>query len=111
MPYFQYKGTFDNKIYAQTLQYVFHLKPREFEEQIRSSLILSKLYSQVTYGLNIDEKEIRQEYEKINKLESTSNFDEKKYQAEKAGLTEKLLNQKKLEKFKKFAEELNKRAQ
>jgi hypothetical protein len=56
LPYFQYKGAFDNRIYNQTLQYVFRLKAREFEEQMRANLILHKLYKQVTDPLNLDDK-------------------------------------------------------
>jgi hypothetical protein len=56
MPYFQYKGVFDNRIYNQTLQYVFRLKAREFEEQMRANLILNKLYKQVTDPLKLDDK-------------------------------------------------------
>ncbi|MFA4989757.1 MAG: SurA N-terminal domain-containing protein [Candidatus Omnitrophota bacterium] len=56
LPYFQYKGRFDNKLYNQTLQYVFRLKAREFEEQMRANLTLNKLYQQVTGSLNLDDQ-------------------------------------------------------
>ena len=56
LPYFQYKGGFDNRIYNQTLQYVFRLKARDFEEQVRASLILSKLYKQITDSPKLDDK-------------------------------------------------------
>ncbi|MDD2927814.1 MAG: SurA N-terminal domain-containing protein [Candidatus Omnitrophica bacterium] len=56
LPYFQYKGRFDNRIYNQTLQYIFRLKAREFEEQMRANLTLNKLYQQVTGSLNLDDK-------------------------------------------------------
>ncbi len=66
LPYFQYKGGFDNKTYNQTLRYVFRLKARTFEEQTRQNLILNKLYKQITDNLKIDDKEIEQAYEKEN---------------------------------------------
>lgn len=66
MPYFQYKGSFDNKMYEQTLQYVFRLKARAYEEQTRQNLILNKLYRQITDNLKVDDQEIRLEYEKAN---------------------------------------------
>jgi len=66
IPYFKYKNTFDQRTYEQTLQYVFRLKPREFEEQMRKSIILNKLYKQVTDSLTVDESSIRKEYEKKN---------------------------------------------
>ncbi|MDD2680153.1 MAG: SurA N-terminal domain-containing protein [Candidatus Omnitrophica bacterium] len=56
MPYFQYKGGFDNRIYNQTLQYVFRLKARDFEEQMRANLMLNKLYKQVTDPFKLDDK-------------------------------------------------------
>ncbi len=65
-PYFKYKDSFDKRTYEQTLQYVFRLKPREFEEQMRQYLILNKLFKQVTEGVTIDEKVAEQEYEKAN---------------------------------------------
>jgi len=67
MPFFQYKGGFDNKLYNQALQYVFFLQPRAFEEQVRQSIILNKLYQQITDGLiSVDENEIRKEFSKTN---------------------------------------------
>lgn len=65
-PFFQYKGSFDDKIYNQTLQYVFRLQARVFEEQTRQSLILNKLYKQVTDGLTVDDKEIAFVFDKEN---------------------------------------------
>jgi len=65
-PFFQKKGRFDNVIYAQILQYVFHTQARIFEEQTRQNLILSKLYSQVTYGVGVTDAEVKEEYRKAN---------------------------------------------
>jgi peptidyl-prolyl cis-trans isomerase D len=65
-PFFQKKGRFDNVIYAQMLQYVFHTQARIFEEQTRQNLILSKLYSQVTYGVGVTDAEVKEEYRKAN---------------------------------------------
>ncbi|MFA6357783.1 MAG: peptidylprolyl isomerase [Candidatus Omnitrophota bacterium] len=65
-PYFQDKSGFNNKIYTETLRYAFRLQPRTFEEQMRQSLILSKLYQQVTAEVKISDEQIRQEYLKLN---------------------------------------------
>ena len=65
-PFFQRKGKFDNQIYSQMLQYVFHAQPRVFEEQTRQSLMLSKLYKEVTGKLNLVDEEIKKEYRKLN---------------------------------------------
>ncbi|MDD5120408.1 MAG: SurA N-terminal domain-containing protein [Candidatus Omnitrophica bacterium] len=65
-PYFRDKSGFNNKIYQETLRYVFRLQTRTFEEQMRQSLILDKLYKQVTEKINLSEEQIRQEYLKLN---------------------------------------------
>lgn len=66
LPYFQYKGNFDSKTYAQTVENAFHSKPVEFEEQTRQNIIMSKLYKKITDDLSVNEKEILKEYEKAN---------------------------------------------
>jgi len=65
-PYFQDKYGFNNKAYVETLRYVFRLQPRIFEEQMRQSLILAKLYEQITKDLKLNDAQIRQGYEKAN---------------------------------------------
>ncbi len=65
-PIFQGKGKFDNKIYAELLQYVFRTQPRVFEEQTRQSLIISKLYERVTGGVSLNDQEVKEEYRKAN---------------------------------------------
>lgn len=61
-PYFQNKSGFSNKIYGETLRYVFRLQARVFEEQMRQSLTLSKLYKQITEAITVNDDEIRQRY-------------------------------------------------
>lgn len=65
-PFFQKEGIFDNYIYTQMLNFVFHTQPRKFEEQVRQSLILSELYKRVTEGIKVSEQEIKEEYQKLN---------------------------------------------
>lgn len=65
-PFFQRKGKFDNAIYNQMLQYVFRTQPRDFEEQTRQNLMLSKLYTQVTKDTALSDEEIKKEYQKAN---------------------------------------------
>ncbi|MDD5238542.1 MAG: SurA N-terminal domain-containing protein [Candidatus Omnitrophica bacterium] len=65
-PFFQRKGAFDNRIYSELLQYVFHTKPRVFEEQTRQNLMLSKLYEDETKNITVSEKEAKDEYRKLN---------------------------------------------
>lgn len=65
-PFFQRKGRFDKRTYAEVLRYVFHTKERAFEEQTRQNIVLSKLYKEVTASLPLTEEEIREEYTKAN---------------------------------------------
>ncbi len=65
-PYFQDKYGFSNKTYVQTLRYVFRLQPRIFEEQMRQSLTLAKLYDQVTKDVKLSDEQIRQKYTEAN---------------------------------------------
>lgn len=67
-PFFQRSGVFDNRLYAELLQYVFRTQPRAFEEQTRQNIVISKLYAQVTNNIKVDDKEIRETYIKINGL-------------------------------------------
>ncbi|MFH1355025.1 MAG: SurA N-terminal domain-containing protein [Candidatus Omnitrophota bacterium] len=65
-PFFSQKGIFDNRIYNESLEYIFRVQPRVFEEQTRQNMILSKLFNQLTKNLSLKEEEIREEYEKLN---------------------------------------------
>ncbi|MBL7151845.1 MAG: peptidyl-prolyl cis-trans isomerase [Candidatus Omnitrophica bacterium] len=65
-PLFQRKGAFDNRIYSELLQYTFRTQPRIFEEQTRQSLMISRLYDQVTKDVKLNEQEISEEYRKAN---------------------------------------------
>ena len=65
-PYFQDKNGFNNKVYIETLRYVFQLQPRIFEEQTRQNLMLSKLYEKITKDIKLDDTQVRQGYLKEN---------------------------------------------
>lgn len=66
-PFFQRKGQFNNRIYSETLQYVFRTQPRVFEEETRQNIIISKLYKEITEGaVTLNEAEIQEEYRKAN---------------------------------------------
>ena len=65
-PFFQQKGQFSEKLYAELLQYVFHALPRVFEEQTRGNIILSKLYNAVTSAITVSDEEVKKEYEEAN---------------------------------------------
>jgi hypothetical protein len=72
-PFFQRNGKFDNRAYNDLLKYTFNTQPRIFEEQIRQIIMLNKLYEQVTRNLvNVDEDEVRREYDRANQELSIS---------------------------------------
>ena len=61
-PFFQRDGHFDNFLYKQILHAYFRCEPREFEESVRSFLMTSKLFEQVTAPVSLNENEVREEY-------------------------------------------------
>lgn len=65
-PFLKNKGRFDDNMYQEMVKYVFNTQPRDFEEQTRGNLILSKLFKEVTSGVQMSGQEIRTEYEKAN---------------------------------------------
>lgn len=71
-PFFQRKGQFNNRIYAEMIQYAFRTQPRIFEEQSRQTIILSKLYKQVTDNIRVNDEEIKDGYSKANEQISIS---------------------------------------
>jgi peptidyl-prolyl cis-trans isomerase D len=65
-PFFQRQGRFDQRLYSEMLQYVFHVQPRVFEEQTRQNIIISKLYDRITSDIKVTDAQIREEYRKAN---------------------------------------------
>lgn len=65
-PFFQRKSAFDNALYARLLESYFQTQPRAFEEEARQSLVLTKLYKQITDNIKITGEEIRKGYLKLN---------------------------------------------
>lgn len=65
-PFFQRKNQFNNTLYQEMIQYVFHTQPRIFEEQTRQNLILSKLFDTVTNTITLSDEEIKEAYRKEN---------------------------------------------
>ena len=72
-PFFQRDGKFDTLLYQNILDTAFgcgpkrRCKPRDFEEGIRETIILQKLYKDVTRPIIISEEKILNEYTKQNK--------------------------------------------
>ncbi len=73
-PLFQRDAKFDPKIYEDVLMYGLHIPPREFEEQIRLSLMFVKLFEDLTKGVKADDRELAEEYKKANEKVRLSYF-------------------------------------
>lgn len=72
-PFFKDKnGVFSERGYDEMLRYVFRTKPRDFEEQIRRNVIISKLFEQITKEITVTDKDIEMEYRKGNEEISLS---------------------------------------
>ena len=56
--------SFDQGRYEEILSRAFHTTPRSFEEDIRKTLLLSKLRDQVTAEVALDEETVKEEYRK-----------------------------------------------
>ncbi len=65
-PFFQRDGKYDHALYNAVLANVFRIKPRDFEEGVRGSLMIARLFEQETLGVHVTEDEIRQAYTRKN---------------------------------------------
>ena len=65
-PFFQRNGRYDPTLYDNIIQYVFRTQPREFEESIRDSVKLKKIYEHETALVSITEEEVRKAYQEQN---------------------------------------------
>ncbi|HNV23752.1 MAG TPA: SurA N-terminal domain-containing protein [Candidatus Omnitrophota bacterium] len=65
-PIFQRNGKFDNGLYNNILRYVFNIRPRPFEEHIRNSIKLQKLFFNQTNSILLSEAKIFEEYKQRN---------------------------------------------
>jgi len=65
-PFLIRNGTFDRQLYKQIVTNTFRMSPREFEEEIRDTLMISKLREEVTEGISITEEELLAAYKNEN---------------------------------------------
>ncbi|MBI4436340.1 MAG: peptidyl-prolyl cis-trans isomerase [Candidatus Omnitrophica bacterium] len=63
IPAFQGEGSFDVKRYEEMLARAFRTTPRIFEEEVRKTLILSKLREQIVAEVSLDEETLKEEYQ------------------------------------------------
>ena len=64
--FFKDNGKFDPAVYERIVRYAFRCEPREFEEGIRESLIIAKLYQLTTASVTISDEEVEKEYRRKN---------------------------------------------
>lgn len=65
-PLFMHKGKFDEHLYKEILHSYFHITERNFEEHIRQTLAIERLYSKVVSQVTASGEEMKQEYRKAN---------------------------------------------
>ncbi len=64
--FFKREGRFDHLLYNDILRYAFKIKPRDFEEGMRDSLKLTRLYADKTMHMTIPEEEIFEAFKRQN---------------------------------------------
>jgi peptidyl-prolyl cis-trans isomerase D len=65
-PFFQRDGQFDSLLYNDILKYVFHLTPRDFEENTRETLKLTKMFDQEAQSITVNEQEVMNAFQTQN---------------------------------------------
>jgi len=65
-PFLQSRGQFDQRAYDLILNQVFRTTARQFEEDVRDSLTISKLRDSIIKDIRITNKEIKDAYKKEN---------------------------------------------
>lgn len=64
--FFQRNGQYDSLLYTDVLRYVLKVRPREFEESIRESLKLKKLFQQETFLVTATPEEVHDAFKQKN---------------------------------------------
>jgi len=65
LPFFQRDDKFNQKLYDTALNYIFRTIPRDFEEQMRQSLAIAKLYEEITKDVKITEQDLLASYKEV----------------------------------------------
>ena len=66
MPLFFRDGAFNQDAYEKIVRYFLDSSPRDFEEQMRSSLIIRKLYERITTAITTNDEEALADYKRKN---------------------------------------------
>ncbi|HQO57240.1 MAG TPA: SurA N-terminal domain-containing protein [Candidatus Omnitrophota bacterium] len=65
-PFFLKNGVFNQSLYNQILKNAFHIQPRDFEEGMRDSLKIAKLFEKQTENITVPEEEVLKIYTQHN---------------------------------------------
>ncbi len=65
-PFFQRDGQFDSLLYKDIIRYIFKIEARQFEENTRETLKLSKMIDEETAQIDLSEEEIYKAFETAN---------------------------------------------
>ena len=65
IPAFQGEGSFDARRYEEILERAFRTTPHAFEEEVRNTLMLSKLREQVVAEVSLNEETLKEEYKNL----------------------------------------------
>ena len=108
-PYFQKDGRFNQQQYLAVLKMQLHMAPAAFENEVRSSLILTTLRDKVTANITVTEQEVAAELDKRHKDKKakTTPADVEK---EKLEVRQGLINEKKSRAFEAWLELLKARS-
>ncbi|MFA5261678.1 MAG: peptidylprolyl isomerase, partial [Candidatus Omnitrophota bacterium] len=65
-PFFLKNGVFNQALYTQILNNAFHIQPRDFEEGMRDSLKIAKLFEKQTEDITVPDEEVLKIYTQRN---------------------------------------------
>jgi len=72
LPFFQRDDKFNQKLYDTALNYIFRTPARDFEEEMRNSLAIGKLFDMVTRDVKVTEEDLlaayKDEFEKVKAI-------------------------------------------
>ena len=84
IPSFQRDGQFDKIVYKDILRYFLQRNPRNFEENVRSQIMMEKLFNQETALLTVPPDQLLSEFKKRNEKTQVSYviFDASNYKSQ-----------------------------
>lgn len=71
-PFLQSKGMFDQRAYDLVLKQVFRIEARQFEEELRDTIAISKLADSIIKGIKVTDQEVADAYKNENEKSKIS---------------------------------------